>query len=306
VTRVARTEGLDVLHYHYADPFAYLAASAQRRVGRRAPTLVGTLHGTDVTTSGADPVKHPHLRAALCQADALTTVSTFFARLISRVFDLAAHPEVISNFVDLTHFHPSLDSSPSCSPPIIMHVSNFRPVKDPLSTARIFLRIRERQPARLWMVGDGPERALTEALLQESPYFDDVRFWGMRADVAPLLRQATLLLVTSHTESFCLAALEAMATGVPVLATRVGGLPEVVADGQTGLLFKLNDEAQAAALAVDLLADPDRYREMSSAAVRRAQRFEQGTVVDRYEQLYTRLITSRLAGRREVAHAHPR
>jgi N-acetyl-alpha-D-glucosaminyl L-malate synthase BshA len=306
LTRVASRERLDVLHYHYADPFAYLAVAARRRMGGRGPAIVGTLHGTDVTTSGTDPVKGPHLRAALCEADALTTVSDFFAQLIPHVFDLAGRPEVIPNFVDVSRFHPGNGRSPPDAAPIIIHVSNFRRVKDPLSAARIFLRIRAHRPARLWMVGDGPERALTEALLRESPYFADVRFWGMRADVAALLRRAALLLVTSQSESFCLAALEAMATGRPVLATRVGGLPEVVADGQTGLLFDLGEEARAGALAIALLADPVRYRAMSAAAVRRAADFEQGAVVAQYERLYARLVAQRLGRRGEIVHAHPR
>ena len=297
ILQVIADEGLDVLHFHYAVPFAYVAQNVRRCLGADAPRLVGTLHGTDVSHCGKDPEVGPKLAAALGCNDVLTTVSHSHARLAASVFNLPSRPRVASNFIDLARFKPCPETPPFFNPESssgqalkrprrIVHVSNFRPVKDAPSVARIFLGIRERLEAELWLVGSGEDLPAVRELLDRSDFARDVCYAGLQRDVTPFLRGADLLLSTSLYESFCLVALEAMACGVPVLATRVGGVPEVVMQGRTGLLFPLGDNAEAVDLAVELLTDPPRHEAMRQAAIQRAGRFgvEQG--VQAYEALY--------------------
>ena len=285
VVRVVGEEGLDLLHFHYAVPFAFLAREIRNQLGTAAPALVGTLHGTDVTVHGRDPCSGTALGAVLKEVDAVTTVSNGHAQLAADVFRLPA-PQVIPNFVDLARFGPGRHARGAR--PAIAHVSNFRTVKDPVSVARIFRAVRQRMDAELWLIGDGPEMHAVRSMLGASQFAGDVRFWGLRRNVPALLARADLLLVTSLYESFCLAALEAMASGVPVLATDVGGLPEVVAHGETGFLFPVNDHAAAVELALDLLSHPGRRDAMGRAARMRAGRFGPERIVSMYEAVYHR------------------
>ena len=297
VLDVIAADGLDVLHFHYAVPFAFIAAEVKLRLQWASPILVGTLHGTDVSIQGRDPVKGPQLARSLRQMDALTTVSHSHARLAANVFGPSARPKVIRNFVDLSKFQPqkplfhtSGDERPR---PKIAHVSNFRPVKDPQSVASIFLRIRKQMDAELWLIGDGPEMNAVKSILRQSGFEDDVRYWGLQRNVGQILAQADLLLMTSVNESFCLAALEAMACGIPVLATDVGGLPEVVTHGETGYLFPLGDHGSATRLAVNLLSDQTLLRTMQIAAVRHASQYGFEKVVPLYEDFYQQLLYRR-------------
>lgn len=286
---VIEAEKLQVLHFHYALPFAFLAAEVKHRLGPAAPLLVGTLHGTDVSVYGHDPVKGPQVRQALRSLDGLTTVSASHARLATELFRLPKPPVVIPNFVDLSHFHAQAGAEPHPKPRLV-HVSNFRPVKDTPSVARIFLGLRARMEAELWLIGDGPDMAQVKAILQPSEFAADVRYWGLQTDVASLLVQTDLLLMTSLSESFCLAALEAMACGTPVLATRVGGLPEVVSHGQSGFLFTPGDHTAAVDLAVQLLSNPVGHQLMRQAARRQAARYDSARIVPAYERLYQKLL----------------
>ncbi len=288
-------EGLEVLHFHYAAPFAFAAAEVSRRLGQAGPRLIGTLHGTDVSIYGRDPVKGPQLVQALRNIHALTTVSASHAHLSADVFGLPTRPQVIPNFVDLSRFRPRSHADLDSNAPSrlkIVHISNFRPVKEPQSMARIFLGIREQMDAELWLIGDGQEMDAVKSIFQQSEFEKDVRYWGLQRDVAPLLAQSDLLLMTSLYESFCLAALEAMACGVPVLATKVGGLPEVVVDGETGFLFPVGDLDSAVRLAVSLLSDPIRHQTVRDAAARRARRFGCKEIVPVYEALYQQAASS--------------
>lgn len=316
---VITSEGLDILHFHYAVPFAFLAAEVRQYVGSRSPLLVGTLHGTDVSIYGRDPANNARLRQALRNMDALTTVSFNHARLAVNLFGLPTLPKVIPNFIDLSRFGchintshksylkpngngrnrttinptfaPKNGSSPDThSGPIIGHVSNFRPVKDTQSVAHIFLGIREQMEADLWLIGEGPDLEAVKSILLHHRAEDDVCYWGLQHEVAPLLTQTDLLLMTSLAESFCLAALEAMACGVPVLSTRVGGLPEVVIHGKTGFLFPPGDHDAAVRMAVNLLSNPAQHQTMKEMAVRHASRFDQHRIVPLYEDLYQGLL----------------
>jgi N-acetyl-alpha-D-glucosaminyl L-malate synthase BshA len=293
VEAVIASDGLDILHFHYALPFAFIAAELKRRCGRATPLLVGTLHGTDVSTYGRHPVVGPRLAQALARMDALTTVSANHARLAADLFLLAIPPSVIPNFVDLTRFRPGagwMNGAPATGRHIIAHISNFRPVKQPLETARIFLEMTEFIDAELWLIGDGEEMPAVKDLLRRGGAAERVRYWGLRHDVTSLLSRSDLLVMTSLAESFCLAALEAMACGVPVLATKVGGVPEVVIDGRSGMLFENGDRETAVRQAVSLLSDPDRHKTMRAAAVRRASHFSRVEIAAQYEALYRELL----------------
>ena len=259
------------------------------QLGWATPLLVGTLHGTDVSIYGRDPVITPRLAQVLPGLDALTTVSHNHAQLAAELFNLSAPPQIIPNFIDLAQFQSVLAKRRNDRPKIV-HVSNFRPVKDTPAVARIFTEIRRRMDAELWLVGEGPEMDQVKAILQQGGVERDVRYWGLQHEVGPILAQADLLLMTSRAESFCLAALEAMACGVPVLASNVGGLPEVVRDGETGYLFPLDEPDLAVRLAVDLLSNPAQHRRMRRAAVRRAAEFGAQQIVPRYEALYQNLL----------------
>jgi L-malate glycosyltransferase len=292
IESVSEAARLEVLHFHYAVPFAPLACRLRSRMGPISPRLLMTLHGTDVSRFGFDRFRGPGLAAAVGGMDALTTVSRSHALLAQGAFELAGPPRVISNFVDLRRFRPRRLRS-SSGPPRVIHVSNFRAVKQPEALARIFVRVRRHADARLWLVGDGERMSAARSILVSSGVEGDVSYLGLRPDVHRILPFADLLLVTSRTESFCLAALEAAACGLPVVAPRVGGLPEVVLDGTTGLLFEPGDEAGATAAVLELLADGQRRAAMGQAARAHARRFSHRRVLRQYESMYRELAASR-------------
>ena len=301
--QVIKREGLDILHYHYAVPFAILAAEVKLRLKEEAPVLVGTLHGTDVGHYGRDIEKGPCLARALRELDGLTTVSLSHANLAVEVLGLERLPEVIPNFVDLAKFRPLSDQDGDKGEPKmkdreperarIVHISNFRPVKNLQSMARIFINIRRGIDAELWLIGDGPEKDQLKGVLEAEGVKQDVHFMGLRRDVNDVLPRADLLLVSSLYESFCLGALEAMACGVPVLAPMVGGLPEVVVHGKTGFLFPPGDHGSAVSWVVNLLKDKIEHAAMRKAAAARAAWFEQARIVSIYEGLYGRLLSEK-------------
>jgi N-acetyl-alpha-D-glucosaminyl L-malate synthase BshA len=249
---------------------------------------VATLHGTDVSIHGREPAQRRLLSESLRGLAAITTVSHDHARLARHLFALSEPPLVIPNFIDITRFKPT--QSPHRDRPRIVHVSNFRRVKDPRSLAHVFLAVRERIDAELWLVGDGPSLPVLREMLSEARAEDAVRFFGATTDVATILREADLLLMTSVVESFCVAAAEAMACGIPVVATRVGGLGELVGDGASGRLFRVGAHAEAADAVAELLAHPSLRRRVGSAARRHAARFASERIVPRYESLYRNLV----------------
>jgi N-acetyl-alpha-D-glucosaminyl L-malate synthase BshA len=287
VAGVARRERLQVLHAHYAVPFAHIAASLAR-LGDSGPVTVATLHGTDVSVHGREPAQRRLLSESLRAIAAVTTVSHDHARLARHLFALRETPLVIPNFIDISRFKTA--QSPHSGRPRIVHVSNFRSVKSPRSLGHVFLAVRERIDAELWLVGDGPSLSALREMLHEARAVGAVRFFGATTDVATILCEADLLLMTSVSESFCLAAAEAMACGLPVVATRVGGLSEVVSDGTTGHLFPVGAHAEATDAVAELLARPWLRRRAGSAARRQAARFACERIVPRYERLYRDLV----------------
>jgi N-acetyl-alpha-D-glucosaminyl L-malate synthase BshA len=281
---------LDVLHFHYAVPFAELLDDL--RPGGIDLRVVGTLHGTDVTTFGRRPRRGPRLARALRSADTLTTVSRSHATLSTDVLGLPAPPEVIPNFVDVTKFRPSTNGS-AVRRLRVVHVSNFRSVKDPKQVARVFVRLAREADVELWLVGDGELMSPVRGILSRAGVGDRVRHFGLTPRVSDVLARTDVLLLTSRAESFGLALLEAAACGVPAVAPRVGGIPEVVADGETGLLFEPGNQDQAVAALLRLVHDRALRLDMGLAAATRARMFSRDMVVDRYEQVYRRVLEGR-------------
>lgn len=296
MAEVAEEADLDLFHVHYAIPHTISGCLAREILGRRALPIVTTLHGTDITLVGRHPAYSRVVRFALRDTEGLTAVSESLARQTRTFFDFDGEIEVIHNFVDPQRYRPEAGETirPTLAAEdelILAHVSNYRPVKNTPDIVRIFAKVAEAVPARLVFVGDGPERATCRDLARELGVLDRVRFLGETPDVAGLLASADLFFLPSSQESFGLGALEAMACGVPVLASRVGGLPEVVDDGETGLLFEPHDVDGFAAAALALLRDDARREAMGAAARERAKTlFSPAVIVPRYEDYYRRVL----------------
>ncbi|NIM51677.1 MAG: N-acetyl-alpha-D-glucosaminyl L-malate synthase BshA, partial [Gemmatimonadales bacterium] len=293
---VALREELDILHVHYAVPHATAAFLAKEMIrGERDLKVVTTLHGTDITLVGQESSFFTVTKFSIERSDAVTAVSEFLKDETYEAFGcVGCGIEVIPNFVNPAEYFPSDDVAcrSSLAPPdtkVLMHVSNFREVKRVPDVVRVFAKVRESLPAVLVLVGDGPERPGTEAEVEKLGLTKHVHFLGKVDAVADLLRAADLFLLPSASESFGLSALEAMACGVPVVASRVGGLPEVVDDGGGGALVPAGDLDAMTENALALL-EPERWRAARAAAVRRAQLFSAERIVPRYEALYSAVL----------------
>lgn len=291
MAQVARLVGLDLLHVHYAVPHAISAYLAKQMVGP-ALKVVTTLHGTDITVLGYDQTMKCVIRFGIEQSDAVTAVSDSLVEETRRLLNVDKPIRRIYNFVD-TRVYDRRDASDlrrEWAPrgeAVLIHISNFRPVKRPVDVVEVFARIRRTLPAKLVLIGEGPQLPLVQERLAAENLHRDVLFLGRQADVAPLLSAADLLLLPSEKESFGLVALEAMACGVPVIATRTGGLPEVVVDGECGFLSPVGDVAKMAADALTLLTDRALYARFSAYARRWArEHFSAERICDEYEALY--------------------
>ena len=293
---------LDLLHVHYAIPHATSAWIAREMLANTRPDIrvLTTLHGTDITIVGQDPSFHAITKFSIEQSDGLTAVSRFLQRETVRAFGCTGcQIEVIPNFIDpevyeRTKYKEPLREQFASGDRVLMHISNFRPVKRVRDVVRIFARVRAEIPSALVMVGDGPDRVHAEAEARELGVDDHVFFLGKIEAVAPLLSAADLFLLPSQSESFGLSALEALASGVPVVGTNAGGLPEVVRDGQTGALCDVGDVEGMANAAVAILRDRDRWQAMSALAARDARdRFAIDDVVEQYESFYDLALTIR-------------
>ncbi|MFZ9415919.1 MAG: N-acetyl-alpha-D-glucosaminyl L-malate synthase BshA [Alphaproteobacteria bacterium] len=284
---------LDLLHVHYAIPHAtsaWIAKEMLREQGRRLP-VVTTLHGTDITIVGQDQSYRAITHFSIERSDRITAVSEWLRTETISTFACECPVEVIPNFVDpdvfdRARYGEALRSELGGGRPVLMHISNFRPVKRVCDVVRIFARVRATRSCVLVMVGDGPDRHAAEEEARRLGVAADVRFLGKIDSVAPLLAAADVYVFPSESESFGLSALEALASGVPVVAARVGGVPEVVRDGVTGALLPLGDlDGMAAAVARFL--DPAVWPAASAAAAAAARaRFATADVVARYEALY--------------------
>jgi len=296
---VVLSHGLDLLHVHYAIPHATSAWIAREMLRAEGADvrLVTTLHGTDITIVGQDPSFQAITKFSIERSDRITAVSAFLQEETVRTFGCTGcHVTAIPNFIDPAQFDRSryaglLRSELNCTCPILMHISNFRPVKRVTDVVRVFARVRERMRAMLVMVGDGPDRIAAEEEVRKLGLTGEVQFLGKIDAVAPLLASADLFLLPSASESFGLSALEALACGVPVIASDAGGLPEVIIPEETGVLCPVGDVEAMADSAVALLRDPARWARMSAAAAADARaRFSQGAVVAQYEALYRETV----------------
>jgi len=295
---VAVRENLDLLHVHYAIPHAATAWLAKQmlREEHRDLQIVTTLHGTDITLVGQDPSYFTITKFSIEKSDAVTAVSAYLRDETYRAFGcVGCDVVVIPNFVGSAEYHPATDGTcrralAPADHKIIVHVSNFRPVKRLIDVVRVFAAVRRAVPATLVLVGDGPDRDAAQQEADRLKLGRDVRFLGKVDRVADVLRGSDLFLLPSESESFGLAALEAMACGVPVIATRVGGLPEVVIEGETGYLAPVGAVEEMAERAIAVLRDGAVQQRMSRRAAERARDFSPERVVPQYEQLYETLL----------------
>jgi N-acetyl-alpha-D-glucosaminyl L-malate synthase BshA len=297
----ARRDGLDVLHMHYAIPHAASAFLAREMLApERDIKIVTTLHGTDITLIGLHPSFNAITRFSILQSDGLSAVSQFLKDETVRHFSVPeSRIDVIPNFIDTEVWRRDREPchrsklAPEAQK-IVMHVSNFRAVKRVQDVVEVFAKIRKKVHARLILVGDGPERPRALQRAADLGLGDDVLFLGRHPSVEELLACADLFLLPSASESFGLAALEAMACGAPVVASDAGGLPEVVQDGEAGYLLPVGAVDQMAEAGVRILADPVHAKKLSEAARAIAvERFSATAIVPRYEALYERVLSGK-------------
>ena len=298
LVQVARAHRLDIIHAHYAIPHAAAAYLARQILagaagdGRAVPRTITTLHGTDVTILGSDPSYRETVAFCIDQSDAVTAVSASLRDDTRREMPVKSDIVVIPNFLDC-NFHrrapdPQLRAR-FCRPDekLVIHISNLRPVKQVDAVVRVFAHVRERVPARLLIVGEGPELGRAERLIDELGVTAHVELAGEAQDVVGLLSVSDLFLLPSLQESFGLSALEAMACGVPVVASNVGGLPEVITDAVTGFLHPPDQVQRMAESAIAILSDSAAHARMAEAGVRlAAERFSANRIVPQYEALY--------------------
>ena len=295
IVEVAENEKLDALHMHYAIPHATAGFLAREMYkSKRYLPFVTTLHGTDITLVGSRKSFLPITRFSIAQSDALTAISQHLADETCRAFGNCA-VEVIPNFINANEYRrrENNDLRRKLAPndeKLLIHVSNFRPVKRINDCIHTLAQLRGRVRARLVMCGDGPEREGAAGLAREYGVADDVIFAGQIPNIADYLSVSDLLLMPSETESFGLAALEAMACETPVVATRVGGLPEVVLDGETGYLVGVGDTRAMADRAVEILSGENRRRMGARGRAWAVERFNTEIVIPQYERLYERVI----------------
>lgn len=286
---------LDLLHVHYAIPHASAAYMAQQIVakkGRKIP-FITTLHGTDITLVGRDATYEPVVTFSINESSAITAVSQNLKDETNKWFTIDKEIEVIHNFVDTTRFKKKpINAFKKVIAPhnekIFVHASNFRKVKRVQDVVHIFAEVHKQLPARLLMIGDGPERPVMEDLCKELGVQDDVKFLGKQDQMEEILLVSDIFLLTSEYESFGLAALEAMAARVPVISTNAGGLPEVNIHGVTGYTADIGDVTAMSEYALNMLQDENLFAELRENAQQQAQKFDLQNIIPLYEKMYSR------------------
>jgi N-acetyl-alpha-D-glucosaminyl L-malate synthase BshA len=305
MAEVAEFNDLDLLHVHYAIPHSVSALLARQILasrGRRLP-FVTTLHGTDITLVGLDRSYLPITRHAIQESDGVTSISDYLKAETYKHFDITRPIETIHNFVNCDFYQPISDPEARSrarahlakpDEAVLMHLSNFRPVKRVVDVVKVFAQVVKEVPAQLILVGDGPDRSAAEWLAHDLGIHCRVHFIGKQDSVNELLPLADLMLMPSELESFGLAALEAMACRVPAIATRVGGVPELIDDGINGLLFDVGDVDRMAQGAIELLTNPAKLEAMRCAARLTAQtRFCTTRVIPRYVDYYRQILDAK-------------
>ena len=297
IVDVAQFEKLDILHVHYAIPHAssaLIARSILKEKGYNLP-FVTTLHGTDITLIGKDPGYKPVVEYSINHSDGITSVSQSLKDDTYQNFSITREIEVIPNFIDFSRFKKTdKDHFKKAIAPngekILTHVSNFRKVKRVEDVVKMFDLVRKKIPSKLFLVGDGPERMGTEILCRNLGICDDVRFLGKQDAVEELLAVSDLFILPSETESFGLAALEAMAVEVPVISSNAGGIPEINIQGKTGFMSNVGDFEDMAKNAIYILQDEARLKEFKANALAHAKTFDIKNILPQYEAYYTKVI----------------
>jgi len=290
---VVKYEKLDILHVHYAIPHAYVAYLTKQMLaedGIHIP-VVTTLHGTDITLVGKSPALTPAVSFSINHSDVVTAVSQSLKEETLDCFSIRKEIKVIPNFIDFNLHDYTFDKDlhshyASEKEKIIIHISNFRPVKRVTDVIRIFAKVRAQMPVKLLMVGDGPEREVAEYLCRDLGYCEDVKFLGKTKDVSRLLAISDLFLLPSEKESFGLVALEAMAAGIPVVSSNTGGLAQVNIDGETGYTSPVGDVEKMANDAIVLLSEEKVYRKFAENAYEAAKEYDIRKVLPLYEEAY--------------------
>jgi len=295
MVEVARYENLDVFHCHYAIPHATSAYLAKEMLKSDHIKVITTLHGTDITLVGLEPSFLPVMKFSIERSDGVTAVSRFLKEKTLTNYGIEKDIEVIPNFVDTTKYRRQRNDEvrghfATPNEKILLHISNFRPVKRVSDVILIFDQVRKKLPSKLILVGDGPDRSQCEIQCRELGIMDHVKFLGKQTDIIQVLSLADLFLMPSQSESFGLSALEAMACSVPVVSSSVGGLPELQVHGQTGYIAEIGDTDRMAKYAIDLLSNPSKYQLFAQAARDRASEFEASKIVAQYEQYYQRVL----------------
>jgi N-acetyl-alpha-D-glucosaminyl L-malate synthase BshA len=294
---VIKNNHLQLLHVHYAIPHAsaaYMAKQILAQDGIDIPVIT-TLHGTDITLVGKDKTYAPVVAFSINQSDAITAVSRNLCEETYRTFSIKKPIEVIHNFVDVARFaRKPIDAFKKVIAPngerVLLHASNFRKVKRVQDVVLIFNEVLKKIPSKLLFVGDGPERVVAEDLSRRLGICDEIRFVGKQEQMEDILAIADLFLLTSDYESFGLAALEAMAAGVPVVSTNAGGLPEVIAEGVTGFMGNVGDVDTMSEKAIAILRDDETLDTFRRGASAHARQFDITNIVPLYEELYERFL----------------
>lgn len=297
IVDVARFEKLDILHVHYAIPHASAALMAQSILaesGYRLP-FVTTLHGTDITLIGKDPGYKPVVEYSINHSDGITSVSRSLREDTYKYFNIKRDIEIIPNFIDFSRFKKTnKDHFKKAIAPndekILIHVSNFRKVKRVQDVLKMFDIVVQKVPAKLFLVGDGPERVNMEMLCRQLGNCDHVRFLGKQDAVEDLLAVSDLFILPSETESFGLAALEAMAVEVPVISSNAGGIPEINIQGKTGFMSNVGDYEDMAKNAIYILESDERLKDFKKNALAQAKTFDISNILPQYEAYYERVI----------------
>jgi N-acetyl-alpha-D-glucosaminyl L-malate synthase BshA len=298
---VIKNHHLQLLHVHYAIPHAsaaYMAKKILEQEGIQIPVIT-TLHGTDITLVGRDKTYAPVVAFSINQSDAITAVSQNLRDETFNTFKIEKPIQVIHNFVDVERFNrKAIDAFKRLIAPngerVLLHASNFRKVKRVEDVVQIFYEVNQQIPSKLLFVGDGPERGSAEELCRKLDTCDDVHFVGKQEQMEDILAIADLFLLTSQYESFGLAALEAMAAGVPVVSTNAGGLPEIMVQGVTGYMGNIGDVQTMSQQAIDILQFDERLNEFKQNAAQHAKRFDIHNIVPLYEQLYDEVLSKEL------------
>jgi L-malate glycosyltransferase len=295
---VAKFEGLDLIHAHYAIPHATSAYLAKQVLNDPKLKIITTLHGTDITLVGLEPSFLPVMKFSIEQSDGVTAVSRFLREKTLTNYNIRKEIEVIPNFVDTSiyrrHTNPALKQTIAAhGEKILIHTSNFRAVKRVQDVIKIFKQVHDKIPSKLLLIGDGPDRSNCEALCRELQICHDVKFLGKQSELVDILSVGDLFLMPSQSESFGLSALEAMACEVPVISSSVGGLPELIVQGETGYIAEIGDIDRMAKYAVDLLTNETKHRRFAAAGRARAiEFFDTEKIISLYETMYERVMNT--------------